>query len=262
MGKTFGSDEVFLMIEQNITDPENVQWYEELYKIVTRQCRRILFRDYRLQSILNEEDMDDVAQIVNMKVSQHLADFYCRSASATEAQRNAWLKAIVKHAAEDYIRKEKKIEIVSLEPSRAARGFPSLSQNDPQDMSDIRSEMMVAVKQVCQLPTSAQNVIAFLIGKISVAFASERNSVSVKALIQQLDGKTLFDAFKVLEQLLFELWEDDNPNGVFDGLIHKLNMPADNGLVGDKKFDLSAKQISNALEWFRRKMSEGFEYYD
>lgn len=256
MSITFGSDEVLLLIEKNIIHDENAQWYAELYEIVTNQCKRILYRDYRFHSILTESDMDDVAQIVNLKISQHLVDFYYRSKTATEAQRNAWFKTVVKHTAEDFIRKEKRIRIESIDPSRALRGFPSSSTDNPQAIAEVHSEIMVAVQRVCQLPASAQNIMAFLIGKISVAFASGRTSVSAKEMIRQLKGKTLFDAFDSLKQLLCEFWEDDIPDCIFDGLVAKLNMPAGKGLVGDQVFDMSAKQISNAIEWFRRKMSE------
>ncbi len=260
MRKTFGSDEVFLMIEQNIINEDNEQWYEELYEIVTEQCKRILLRDYRMQSVLTEDDLEDVAQIVNMKVCQHLVEFYFHSITATEAQRNAWLKTIVKHAAEDYIRKEKKRPTVPLYPKRKPS---STNKDDPQDAADLQSALTTSVKHICQMPTSAQNIIAFLLGKISVVFASGRNSVSAKELIRQLDGKTLFDAFRRLELLLCEICEDDmSNNGVFDGLVEKLNLKAEKGLVGDQKFDMSAKQISNALEWFRRKLSVDFDFDD
>lgn len=253
---TFGSDAVFRMIGEFIANTDDANAYDALYEIVTRQCRRTLLRDYRLRSMLDEDDLEDIAQTVNWKVCQNLVDFYYRSMDASEMQRNAWLKKIVKNTAEDFLRKEKRIPIVSLDILVQRPDHPDSPIGDPQETLDKKSQVLDSVADICMLPTTASRIIAILLGKIGVSFSETRTSVSAKKLILQLDGKTLFEAFDTIRFLLSEIMEEDVPADIFEGLIEKLNTPADDVCVGDGNFDLNEKQISNLFGWLHGKLDD------
>ena len=160
----FGSKKYFDYISANISSQESEHMYENLYEVL----RKDVFGMSEFSKV-PDNDKDAVFDKIATKVMFKLPLFVCNSVNMTDAQRNSWLKSVVKSNVADYFRLEyKKLESSILDDIVENREthLKYASDDNIEGMlkdREVYEELIESIRDVCSLNTTPDKIIAIFL---------------------------------------------------------------------------------------------------
>lgn len=253
----FGTNEVFEYIKYNFENSPDEKLYNMIYDVVKADALTVL-SSYNF----NDADKDDIIQEVQISVSNHLAKYIRDSVDKNEEERNAWLKMIIKCKIADFFRKRYRSAEDSLEDIIADdRTHMRYLSNDDIKEKYIREaeedELIRAIKRVCEINTSADKIIAFLLNKVIATLEMSRMNGSPKEIAAALSGKTIFEASDYMKKKLQAVISINIPPDTYEALDRKVDAAMSSEDPRKRMFTITPRIISDSGNWIISKLQEG-----
>ena len=206
MGYTFGNQEIQELIKNNISNPENVDWYRVVAECIYNDVKYYL--GFKFGGGFSTEDAEDIAQDVQIAVIRNLVS-YCSYAEEHGVSGNTWLVKIIENKVNDWFRKkkrEKDIGVISIDGLAESGLVDTVLYGDnktvkkelsTEEIVVLKTELQEVVTKVCGLRTSVDRKLAFFLIILSKA---ERNSEKgdVKSIEALFYGKAYFEIYGFL----------------------------------------------------------------
>ena len=251
----FGSKKYFNYISTNINSQDNKYMYEDLYAV--------LHKDVFYMSEFTkvpEHDREAVFAKIASKVIFKLPLFVRTSADMTEAQRNSWLKSVVRSKVADYFRLEyKKHEYSTLEDIVENREthLKYASEDNVGEMlkgREVYEAIVNSIKDVCSLNTTPDKIIAFFLNCYSCVCGSYRENGKPQQICDEFNGKTIEYAAKTMKSRIQAVVCVSIPDEAYSALDEKIRVGGYTG--AEALFFLEPKKISDSVKWIRSKLND------
>lgn len=249
----FGSKKYFDYISANISSQESEHMYENLYEVL----RKDVFGMSEFSKV-PDNDKDAVFDKIATKVMFKLPLFVCNSVNMTDAQRNSWLKRVVKSNVADYFRLEyKKLESSILDDIVENREthLKYASDDNIEGMlkdREVYEELIESIRDVCSLNTTPDKIIAFFLNCYCCVCGKYRENGKPQQICDEFNGKTIEYAASTMKLRIQDVVCINIPEAAYSALDEKIMR----GGYSDKEavFCLDSKKISDSVKWIRSKL--------
>ena len=237
---TFDSNTTWNYVRILLTDPHNQEACDGLYHALRRDTLRVLSRD-----ILSPHDKEDILQEVFVDLYEGRQAHAQKLENASAAQRNAYLKVMIRRICYDHLRRNGKHKVAI---SYDAEDFPLEHCGTTEDVATCiqeRTELQDVLHLVCQLDLPPEQIIAFLMTRLS-AYSNSCLNGKPAQVAQQLQGMTLLTAaYRAITQLC-QIYPSANDSRIFEPLMDKLKQHQGGILQASRRFDMTPRAISVA----------------
>lgn len=253
----FGTNKVFEYIKYNLVSSVDEEWYNRIYAVIKADTLMIL-SSYKL----SRDDKEDIIQVVQIAAVNGLAKYIRDSSDYSETQRNAWLKQIVKRKIADFFRRkyrklEDSAEDVISNEKMYMRFFSKDEIEEKYRNEEIETKLIHAIKCICEINTSAEKIIAFLLNKVIGSLEMSRMNGSPKGVVDTLSGKTVLEASKYMKEQLQYMISINIPPQVYEGLDKKVDLVMKNEDYSKRMFTITPRIITDSSNWITSKLKEG-----
>lgn len=237
---TFGSNTTWNYVRTLLTDPHNQEACDGLYRALRKDTLSVLSRD-----ALSFHDKEDILQEVYADLYEGWQAHAQKLENATAPQRNAYLKVMIRRICCDHLRRNGKHKVAI---SYDAEDFPLEHCGTTEDVATCiqdRTELLDALHLVCQLDLPPEQIIAFLMTRLS-AYKSCCLNGKPAQVAQQLQGLTLLTAtYRTITQLC-EVYPSAADSRIYAPLMDKLKQRQGGVLQAARRFDMDSRAISVA----------------
>ena len=217
-----------------------------------------------LSGNLQEADREDILQEAVMNVLRGLPRFYEVSADKSEAERNGYLKTVVRNEWLDFLRRRKRRaeaqEKAAALAGAARSGRPAVRSDDGlSEEGDVpyeedfaprvenREAFFAALKDAFSIGTTPDKLMAFVFNRL-LGRLSGRNG-SPRSIIARFGGKPLTFMYEEMTADLWDVLRTGLPEEVFGGLRDKVY-----GEYAGSVFSMTTHQIADSSRWIVKKM--------
>ncbi len=267
----FASQEFFNHLKQEVLNGNDDRIYYELYDVIKQSVEgKIKFR-------IKSEDANDVCQEVVIAVYLRLPEFIEKSENMHEAQRQAWLNTIVSNKISDYFRKNKKnIDTLSMDamcetedseyiPLEIVKNFSTPDSPESIVMTrELSSAMNDLLVSLFSINTAPEKLMGFVYAKLLLAQERDSGTSGRPAEAERrLRGISLYDIFDMMKRDFSHVMKGNFSDEIFLPLQKKLDsITSDGTAVGDKRFNMTVKQITDGTNRISKKKLVLFEEYE
>lgn len=234
----FGSEGTLSIINRYLETGDSAA-YDALYRII-RQDALLLLRRWQIQS----HDTEDIIQDIEISVFQHLVPYFLTAAQNSVAQRNTWLKTVVKNRVFDFFRSERIRKAITY-PNAFEKLFWLIDKTaGPETEYELKAALFQALKDLFTIKTAPEKMMCFLMAKLY----STRVNGSIQDVCNAVNGKTLCDIYDMTRTAFLQTLGYAIPNDILSLLWKRVEPDQNNEIF------VSVRRITDTSSWITTKI--------